>query len=79
MEIINTNKEARVEMGDLVCIKFELNTGYYIVAVDRVEQVFSLVAPSGFVAYRGFKSIEELQRETKCVLVAKNKDLKLSF
>jgi hypothetical protein len=79
MEIINTNKEAEIRMGDLVSVAEVFETNYYLVVVDREEQIFSLVSLFGFVAYTGFKSFEELQKETKCVLVAKNKDLKLSF
>lgn len=68
-----------IEVGDLVRIESEWNTGYYIVVMDRAKQIFNLISPSGFLSYTRFKSIEELQKETKCVLAAKNKDLKLSF
>lgn len=54
-------------------------TTYYLVVVDVSEQIFSLALPSGAIIYTGFKSLEEPQKETKCVLAAKNKVLKLSF
>lgn len=79
MEIIDTNKEAEIYMGDLVYIKEMFEITYYLVVVDRSEQIFSLALPCGAIQHTGFKSLEELQRETKCVLAAKNKDLKLSF
>lgn len=79
MEIIDTNKEAGIEMGDLVGVKEDFDIDYYIVVVDRAEQDFGLISPYGFFNWNGYKSFEELQEGTGCFLVAKNEDLKLSF
>lgn len=79
MEIIDKKLGSGIRMGDLVYIKEMFETTYYLIVVDWSEQIFSLASPSGAIKYTGFRSLEELQKETKCVLVAKNKDLKLSF
>ena len=79
MEIIDTNKKARICMGDLVGVKEDFDIDYYIVVVDRAEQDFGLISPYGFFECSGYKSFEELQEGTGCFLVAKNEDLKLSF
>lgn len=79
MEIVDINKEAKIDMGDLVGVEEGFEIDYYIVVVDRLEQNFGLISPYGFFNWNGYKSFEELQEGTGCFLVAKNEDLKLSF
>ena len=79
MEIIDKKLLTGIEIGDLVYIDLIFDIKYYIVIADRLRQIFSLVSTSGVLAYTGYRSIGELQKDTECVLAAKNKDLKLSF
>lgn len=79
MEIVDERLATKIGVGDLVGVEESFEIDYYIVVVDRLEQNFGLISPYGFFDCSGYKSFEELQEGTRCFLVAKNEDLKLSF
>lgn len=79
MEIVDGRLASKIGAGDLVGVGESFEIDYYIVVVDRLEQDFGLISPYGFFECSGYKSFEELQEGTRCFLVAKNEDLKLSF